>query len=520
MKSLCRSSRARAAARCSALALLILPGACDGPREPVSASPEPALDGARLVVGDAADRWSLLSVPRLGGTVEVRSLVSPGNVVSTGLTELPPSDEARVLSDGLVVLRAGDGNVHTYDPASDGLAHVGRVADDAVWADGGTRGLFYSATGPLLEISRDGVWTYALEEAVHWAVPVEGGVLVILAGSGGGHTVWLLRHDEDRPAETGETQAGAPGVVTAWGRRIVLTAAEGNGLVTLTASPIEEAAKLDLEGPVLAVGTSPSTHEIYVSLDAPPRLEAVNRFDLSRRVLAELRLPVEAFRSSLFGEAIVGSDGTDVWRIPVDGSPYRRLASVWRTDLPIGLPDGTVLSGGDAGVVLADPSSGRSEPLEEAGLDRWWLPVPWNPSSAPVSTSRVAVQPVERDVNDQPDADSVRMVERAAEVPGLRDRLEAVSDTGGPPPGFYAIVGSARESAGIRELTSSLARAGFATQEQTFPDEAGRTWYRGLVGPYASRAEAEAASRQLLRERRLEAWVTEIGARSRPEEAI
>ena len=88
----------------------------------------------------------------------------------------------------------------------------------------------------------------------------------------------------------------------------------------------------------------------------------------------------------------------------------------------------------------------------------------------------------------------------------------------GPPPGFYAIVGSARQSEGIRALVQSLEDAGFATQVQSFPDEAGRTWYRGLVGPYRSRSEAEAASRQLLRERRLEAWVTEVGAGGRPEE--
>jgi cell division septation protein DedD len=114
--------------------------------------------------------------------------------------------------------------------------------------------------------------------------------------------------------------------------------------------------------------------------------------------------------------------------------------------------------------------------------------------------------------------DSTVLVERPTAAPGRRDEPAAERDAPGPPPGFYAIVGSARQSEGIRSLTASLEDAGFLTQVHRFRDEAGRTWYRGLVGPFVSRSEAEAASRQLLRERRLEAWVTEIGASGRPEE--
>jgi cell division septation protein DedD len=102
-------------------------------------------------------------------------------------------------------------------------------------------------------------------------------------------------------------------------------------------------------------------------------------------------------------------------------------------------------------------------------------------------------------------------------APGLRDETAPSAEIG-PPPGFYAIVGSARQADGIRALVQSLEEAGFSTEVQDVPDEAGRTWYRGLVGPYRSRSEAEAAARQLLRERRLEAWVTEIASVGRSRE--
>ncbi|MEK6254365.1 MAG: SPOR domain-containing protein, partial [Gemmatimonadales bacterium] len=197
------------------------------------------------------------------------------------------------------------------------------------------------------------------------------------------------------------------------------------------------------------------------------------------------------------------------------------LGSIWREDLPVGLPDGTVVAATEARIVVVDAQSGAETELEGAEVDRWWLPVQWNPTSAIVTTDRVAGQVVRAESPEAPGTeigiDSAMMAERLAAAPGLRDEA-AVPVAAGPPPGFYAIVGSARQSEGIRALVQSLEDAGFATQVQSFPDEAGRTWYRGLVGPYRSRSEAEAASRQLLRERRLEAWVTEVGAGGRPEE--
>jgi hypothetical protein len=207
--------------------------------------------------------------------------------------------------------------------------------------------------------------------------------------------------------------------------------------------------------------------------------------------------------------------------IPVGGNAAQRLSSVWRSDLPLGLPDGSVLVGSDAGVTVADPKAGSSTTLDEDGLERWWIPVPWSPASAPITTDRVAGEAVPADGAEAGDAavDPALPTERDEVAPGLRDPRAAPADPSGVPPGFYAIVGSARQPEGMRSLISSLSDAGFATALQSYPDEAGRMWYRGLVGPYRTRSEAEAAARQLLRERRLEAWVTEIGAPTRPEEA-
>ncbi len=516
------SDRVRSGGGCGlAAAIVLLAAGCDRSPGPEAQQPEPALRGATLVVGTSADQWSLLSVPREGGLAEARALSDPQRVVWTGTTELPPAIEVHALPEGRVILRTAEGVVHTYDPFSEALVRVGEIAPEAIWLGDGSVGLYLSPGGALLEISREGAWSYGLDRDVSWAAPAEGGVLVVLDEDAERQTVWLLHRDEDEPAETGSAAVHTPGVMTAWGRRAVFASNTGRGLVVLTVTPIEQAGEFDVGGRIVTLAASPSTHEVYVSLDDPPRLVAVNRFNLTSRVLADLPGPAAAVRPSLFGEGILLAQNGQVARVPVTGGSTVSLGSVWREDLPVGLPDGTVVAATEAGIVLLDAQSGAETALEGAGPDHWWLPVHWNPTSAIVTADRVPGQVVRAESPEAADEaigiDSSMMAERLAAAPGLRDEAAAPVESG-PPPGFYAIVGSARQPEGIRSLVQSLEDAGFATQVQSVPDEAGRTWYRGLVGPYRSRSEAEAASRQLLRERRLEAWVTEVGAGGRPEE--
>jgi cell division septation protein DedD len=506
-----------------ALTVLLLATACERSEPPDVRPPEPDLHGARLVVGSSVDQWSLLSVPQGGGLAEARTLSDLSRIVWTGTTELPPAIEAHALSGGTVVLRTAEGVVHTYDPPSDVLIRVGEIDPEAVWSGDATVGLYLSPNGSLLEISADGVWLYGLEREVTWAAPADGGVLVSVAEGTEQRALWLLQRDQDEPVETGDAAVRSPGVVTAWGRRAVLTSSDGRGLAVLTVAPIELAGDVNLGAPIRTISTSPSTHEIYVGLDDPPRLLAVNRFNLSSRVVAELSVAPGAIRPTLFGDGILVEQDDQVVRVPVGGGTPTRLGSSWRPDLPLGIPGPRVITTRSEDVFVADLQTGRETVLEGAQPDRWWLPVHWNPAQTVVTADRVTGEVVPGEVREpepaSPDAgvDSAALAERMRAAPGLRDRAAPQAATG-PPPGFYAIVGSARQPDGIRSLVQSLEDAGFATQIQSFPDEAGRTWYRGLVGPYRSRSEAEAAARQLLRERRLEAWVTEVGAGGRADE--
>lgn len=508
-------SRALAGLLCSLTA-----AACrNGPERP-QPDPEPPPRGADLVVGSSAADWALLTVPHAGGPADLRGLDRPDDVIWTGRTAVPEASEAYPLDDGLVVLRSAGGEVFTYDPAGDLLERIGPVSAEAVWTSSGPAGLFFApGSGEILEVSRAGSWRYQVDGPVTWASPAEAGILALVRSDEGPGSLWLLRQGQSTPAAEREAALSPPGLVTAWGRRVSLTDRDRPEVLRfLTVEPIESVGRVEAPGPVLALEASPSSHEMYASVDGPPAVSAVNRFTLTQRRLASLDRPASDLRSSLFGECLLAREADGVASIPVGGGDALPLPTEWRPDLPLGLPGCRVLGVRDGQMLLIEAGREPRELTLVSSADRWWLPVRWHPATARVTADRLEGQPVRDTAAVEAEAPGrvaaePPAVERDVETPGPA-RPEDETPSGGPsgaPPGFYAIVGSARQEGGIAQLVASLAAAGYPTEVQRSPDDAGAVWYRGLVGPFDSRTAAEAAARQLLRERRLEAWVTEIG---------
>jgi len=462
-----------------------------------------APSGAALVVGSSLDEWGLLTVPRSGGPANVRSIRDPGQVVWRGKTRIPATNAAWRLEDGLVFLRTRSGSLVRFDPAADEVSRIGALGSDVAWnALGDAGALLDLKRRQVLHVAREGSWVYRIPRSVSWAAPVDGGALTILTQGDEGSELWLLRRGEEHPARILRADVARPGVVTAWGRRLVLARADSAGLQVLGVEPLAPAGRIAIDAPITAVATSPSTHEIYVGLDAPPRLVAVNRFSRSRRTLARFSTAVSEIRSSLFGEFLLAKSADSVYRVALEGGS-RALPVTWRSDLPLGLPGGRVLGIRGDRVVVVGGKGEADRTLAGASPQAWWLPVPWTVRSNEVEAERLVAAPLQAGVEEE-----------AGEEPepvGSSDSLSAGPSAGtGPPPGFYAIVASARSERGVDQLIAPLATSGFPTAVQTHTDDAGQLWYRGLVGPFASREAVEAVRRQLEREQGLHPWVIEI----------
>lgn len=471
-------------------------------------------EAADLVVGSTASEWTLLTVPRRGGAAELRPVVAPDSVIWAGSAELPVAAGAWILGGETIVLLEESGAVVRYTPVEDEVDRLATLSEQARMTEATPSAIVFldSAGSFAYEVGPDHEHGYALEKPAIWAGSVEGGLAVLTDGDPSDLRI-LQRADGDGVIEI-SAAGGPPALVTAWGRRIVITGPDGRSLrVYATDRDGELVGEVELDGPVRGLAASPSSHEVYAALDGPPRLQRVSRFSLEADDPVALEASADRLRPALFGGSLLVQTSDGTLRLRTGARTLAPLPGAWRTDLPLGLPGDLtiVLAGDEARLVSVNDSVGA---VLAEGAPHWWLPVHFNPTLGDESDLREALDELGATAGAPGEAAPAAGEDEAADgedvdVPQIGQETDAAQEG---PPGFYAIVASARQRAGVEELLASLSDSGYPTRVQTYPDEAGELWHRGLVGPFPSRARAQAAARQLLRERDLQAWVTEIGA--------
>jgi cell division septation protein DedD len=498
------------------VAAIALAAACDSQGRVADANGPEQAEGLQLVAGTALDQRAILVIPREGGIAEFRSISRPAEVVANGRTDLPASVEAHSLGRH-VVLREPDGSVHRYDPQREVLTRQGQVEEGARWSGDRSRGVyFHPQTGAVLLISEAGSHTFEADGSVQWAAPLDAESVLALTDGPGGASLRVLG---DGAIEVPAIQArvSAPGLLTAWGRQGVFAGVEGSlQLVDLSSGELAET--VDLPAPVTAFAASPSAHRIYVAAGADGRLFALNPNTSDRTAMGRVEARVDELRTSLFGSFLLLRVGDATWFVSAVDDERQSLESTWRTDLPLGLPGDRVLIERDDSVWAWSADQGSGVPALGSSA-AWWLPVKWRVPEGPTQARRAPAESTAA-LTGAPPPDS-RPADSAAEgapqagaeeSPGMG--AAPAGDTGETgdevPPGYYAVVGSSLSPGGIRSLAASLAEAGYETAVQRHLDEANETWYRALVGPYTTRAEAEEAGRRLRAERGLQAWVQEI----------
>jgi len=481
----------------------------DGP----AAGPDAGAAGQAAASRGLSSDWALLSIPTAGGQAALHPLSDPARESWRGDISLPEAETAVSVAPRLVAIRGPDGAVHRYDPAEGAVSRLGELDGDAQWHGAGEGGVWVrregDGGGSLWTLSPEGGDRRAVDRTVRWAAPAAGGATVALLGSGPSTLVrWPAGAEE--PDASLELSAGPPAVITAWGRTAVLTLADRSGVLqTVSVEEMEPGERIEVDGPVTALAASPSSHELYVAVDDPPRLLVVDRFDGEVRTRARFQQPVREIRSGVAGGPPVVRAGEATYLVPWGGGDPVRLETSWRRDLPLSLPDGSALVVRNGAVTLA---LGDGSPTGPA--DRIWIPVRWRAEAEDAGvaedTAGTAAAAMARDTVTagraaaDPSEGAARADSASRDSTVLGAGLE-VSD-----PGFYVVLGWSRSPAGIRERLRAVRTAGFPVAVQSRRDDAGTEWYRGLVGPYSRRSRAEQVSRTLQREHAVEGWVQEV----------
>ena len=229
-----------------------------------------------------------------------------------------------------------------------------------------------------------------------------------------------------------------------------------------------EPRSIPMSGDARAVLFSPSGHRLYVARAAAPLL-VLDRSDGTQLQEIELPGPARELRSDMYGRWLLvrPEQGDSLWVIDVGTGKYVGSAAArWSDDLPAVAPPSTLLIRNGADLASLDlTATGFSELGRiKGGAADLWLPLAWQPAGDP-------------------------------ELPFESDSALAGADTGPARPSVYLQVSSSQNPVWANELSAKLSAAGLPASVLT-PRRTSEV-YRVVLGPYATREQAEATGRKI-----------------------
>ncbi len=491
---------------------------------PPADQPEP-LEGTPLVSGSSLPRYGLLVIPNRGGVAQFRSVANPSTVRWTGRLALGRVTAAYSLGSAAVLRSGSRLRLYATSP-TETISPLPDAPPDARWIPSVSGGAFVGR-GRILALTAASTAEVTAEGDVLWAAPAAGGRVVALIEAEEGPQLAVWEPGEAEPAATRAVGARGPTVLTGWGGQVVTASEDGGGLTAWSIPGLEPGAAVGLAGRPAALATSPSQHRVFAASADRARFVTIDRYDWREVGSSSVEAPIEALRPGIAGDRIVAFDGVRAWTARVGETRLEAIPGEWRPDLPLALPGGGILVSTGDGLGFLAPATGELETVD-GPVDAVWLPFRWGPR-LPVTTVAAAADDTIGDAEEALEA----LADSLPPAPGRIGLLTlgtppgraavaleaeapagpaAVSDPPAEPElpgGFYAVAISSRQLTSLGRMRQLLDGSGYSTHVLRRLDEANDMWYRLLVGPYASRPDAEAVARELRRERGIDAWIHE-----------
>jgi len=503
--------------RSSLLALALVLTACHGSdRRPQVESTQSATSAS----ANGPDQL-VLRFPRSGGAARafafprVDSLIWTADSKSPALTRLLGFDDGAgsvlaVDTKNAVVridLRRGD---VTRDPAS--------KLSDLASADG-SAAFGLGSDGTVTRLTPAGSWTFKPPSPARDIVPQPDGTLLLLANDSDGTVAWLIRPPDDHIIDSVILPRVTRAIRTPAGDRVYFPV--DSGLVGVRGRDLQIVPSIRLPARPHTVVTSPSGDRIYAAADSSNALLVIDRY--TGKVATTITLPSapSALRMDPTGRYVLAraAEGDSAFVISVSTDRLvGAIATGWRTDLPAVAPNGwlALIRGKD--VVFVDAESFAVRRTVEGGAADDWMFVSWNgfrPRSTALDSPVTFEQndSVQRDTSENP---------FASEVPGT-DTVPA-ADTTQPPPqapaprvptmalprtpaapghpalpdssprGFTVQFAALRAQDAANDVLRDTHVTG-ATPRLVTTSRDGVTIYRVVIGPFATRDEAERVAR-------------------------
>jgi SPOR domain len=494
----------------AAVALVIV--ACGRPDRPATSKAAPADHSAAPTQSATADGPDplILRVARVGGgPLRAYAYGALDTAIWTSVDKAPAVSRVLAFDDdaGSVAVVDGRGALRRFDlrageieppPTQVKLTGMASADGQAVYG--------IDAKGEVARLTPTDAapWVFTAPSVARDVAPrPDGSIIVVAARHGGAGTVlWHIRPPETRvldsvvlPPPTADRV-----VRTQLGDRVYLIA--DSSIEGVRGRDLAAVAPISFPRRIRAVAATPSGDRLYVALDSTTQLQVIDRY--TDRLAGTVDLPGAAvdMRMDPLGRYILVRPitGDSAWILAV-GTDHvsTTVHTAWTSDLPFVGPDGQVAIAVKNDVVFVDAQSGGRRRVVVGGAKDFWIPIRWNGfRPRPASLDQpVTFDGVTRDTTDT--------IGKAIE--------DSKHDSTLNPPASHAIVDTAKGNVGrapaeqftvqfaavlsqdaARSTAAALAGAGrnprvIATKQE------GTTIYHVVLGPFSSRAQADAAGR-------------------------
>ena len=484
--------------RSTLLAVVLVLAACKGDR--------PADSATRTALSAQAPRGPdnlVLRIAQKGGAARVYAYPRLDTVVWSASPAPVPSrvlgfdDEA-----GKIVYVDARGIPARIDFRQGGAGTVTKAKLTSVTSSDGSAIFAIAGDGTVQRFAESGAWKWKPPLPAHALFPQADGSLLVLAERRNGAVLWRLRPPATDIVDSLPLPTVDRTLRTQVGDRLYLGAEKD--LVGIRTRTMELTPSITMDAPIELLAATPSGDRVFVVTKGDSAIHIVDRYREKVSGEIELKHHVAELRMDPLGRYLLarpeGADSTIVIALGTNRVVGTR-ATDWRADLPFVAPDGGIAVAQGPDVYIVDGETLRSVARVRGGAADFWYPFRW-------TGFRPRAAALDQPVQFATGSDSAqRSQDSTGARPDSAARTAAAPDTiSKRPAGWTVSFAALLVPDKARDLAAQI-HVGNETARVITAMRDGSTIYRVVLGPYATREEAERVGR----DSRNSYWVYEGG---------
>jgi hypothetical protein len=444
----------------------------------------------------------LLRVPRGGGTGHIYAYPKLDSAVWT-VDEIPPLDRVLAFDQdgGTIAYVDAKGFPGRLDLRETDVTKASRAKLTSLSSANGSDIFGVNTRGEIVRLNpTTGDWHFKPPVPARAVFAQPNGELIVTANKGGRTLVWRVRPPDDVVQDSTVLPLSGRAVRTQVGDRIYFTV--DSGLVGVKAKDLSPVGSIHLESTVRALAPTPSGDRIYVATAADSGISIVDRYSGNVAMGVVLPAPPPDLRMDALGRYLLARfpKADSAWVIAIGTN--RLVGAVptrWETDLPAITPDGRLALLNAKDVTFVDPEKLNVQSTVAGGAKDFWYFFAWDGfRPRPQGLDQPVTFPGDGAPNDSLSASSTGAI---TNPPTAHDTAAAVvPPVTKPASGGFTVSFAALLTEDKAQLLANTIKVSGNSAHVVSTTTAGAQIFRVVMGPFATREEADRIGRASKRE--------------------